>query len=175
VRIPIGWWAIETREGEPFLAKTSWTYFLKAVEWARKYGIRINLDLHAVPGSQNGWNHSGRLGTTNFLNGPMGYANAQRALDYIRILAEFITQPQYRDVIPFFGILNEPQASVIGQETLSSFYVEAYRIVRAAGGAGKGPIVSFHDGFAGLSKWEGFLSDANDIALDYHPYVCSLA
>jgi glucan 1,3-beta-glucosidase len=25
VRIPIGFWVIETREGEPFLAKTSWT------------------------------------------------------------------------------------------------------------------------------------------------------
>lgn len=25
---------------------------LKAVEWARKYGLRINLDLHSVPGSQ---------------------------------------------------------------------------------------------------------------------------
>ena len=26
VRIPIPYWAIETRENEPFLAKTSWTY-----------------------------------------------------------------------------------------------------------------------------------------------------
>lgn len=30
-------------------------YFLKAVGWARKYGIRINLDLHTLPGSQNGY------------------------------------------------------------------------------------------------------------------------
>jgi glucan 1,3-beta-glucosidase len=59
VRIPIPYWAIEVRGNEPFLAKTCWTYFLKAVEWARKYGIRINIDLHAIPGSQNSWNHSG--------------------------------------------------------------------------------------------------------------------
>lgn len=26
VRIPLGYWAIETRGDEPFLAKTSWTY-----------------------------------------------------------------------------------------------------------------------------------------------------
>lgn len=26
--------------------------FLKAMVWARKYGLRIKLDLHAVPGSQ---------------------------------------------------------------------------------------------------------------------------
>ncbi|KAL0565627.1 hypothetical protein V5O48_016397, partial [Marasmius crinis-equi] len=53
VRIPIPFWAIEVRDGEPFLPKVAWKYFLKGVEWARKYGIRINLDLHAVPGSQN--------------------------------------------------------------------------------------------------------------------------
>lgn len=95
-------------------------YFLKCIKWARKYGLRINLDLHAVPGSQNGWNHSGRLGTTGFLNGPMGYANAQRALNIIRSLAEFISQPQYKDVVPMFGILNEPQGSVMGREQLAS-------------------------------------------------------
>jgi len=91
VRIPLPFWAIEVYPNEPFLAKTSWTYFLKAIKWARKYGLRINLDLHAVPGSQNGWNHSGKLGEINFLNAVMGVANAQRALDYIRILAEFIS------------------------------------------------------------------------------------
>lgn len=26
--------------------------FLKAIVWARKFGLRIKLDLHAVPGSQ---------------------------------------------------------------------------------------------------------------------------
>lgn len=94
-------------------------YFLKAIKWARKYGLRINLDLHALPGSQNGWNHSGRLGTVGMLNGPMGYANAQRSLDIIRVLAEFISQPQYKDVVTMFGITNEPQGSVVGQDALT--------------------------------------------------------
>jgi len=38
-----------------FSLPPSKSYFLKAIEWSRKYGLRINLDLHAVPGSQNGW------------------------------------------------------------------------------------------------------------------------
>ena len=50
VRLPLAFWAIEVWEGEPFLEGVSWTYFLKAIQWARKYGIRINLDFHAVPG-----------------------------------------------------------------------------------------------------------------------------
>ncbi|KAG8804929.1 hypothetical protein FRC17_005827, partial [Serendipita sp. 399] len=61
VRLPIPFWAIEKHDSEPFLERVSWTYFLKAIEWARKYGIRINLDFHATSGSQNGWNHSGKL------------------------------------------------------------------------------------------------------------------
>ncbi|KAL0947438.1 hypothetical protein HGRIS_013547 [Hohenbuehelia grisea] len=123
VRIPIAYWAVEVKPGEPFLEKVSWTYFLKAIKWARKYGIRINLDLHAIPGSQNGWNHSGRLGTVGFLNGPMGLANAQRALDTIRVIAEFISQDQYKDVVTMFGILNEPQGTTMGQDALSRLYV----------------------------------------------------
>jgi len=49
----------------------------------------------------------------------MGLANAERSLDYIRILAEFISQPQYRDVVSMFGITNEPQATTIGLDNLS--------------------------------------------------------
>lgn len=174
VRIPIAYWAIEVRAGEPFLAKTSWTYFLKAIEWARKYGLRINLDLHALPGSQNGWNHSGRLGTIGVLNGPMGLANAQRSLDYIRIIAEFISQPQYRNVVTMFGITNEPQGSTVGQDTLSRYYLQAYNIVREASGTGQGngPFVSFHDAFFSRDKWAGFLPNADRISLDSHPYLC---
>ena len=26
-----------------------------SIEWARKYGLRIYLDIHGLPGSQNGW------------------------------------------------------------------------------------------------------------------------
>ena len=95
-------------------------YALKAIKWARKYGLRINLDLHATPGTQNTWDHSGRRGTVGWLNGPMGYANAQRSLDYIRIIAQFISQPQYKDVVTMFCILNEPRGDIVGIENLQS-------------------------------------------------------
>jgi len=49
----------------------------------------------------------------------MGFANAQRSLDYIRIIAEFISQPEYRDVVVMFGITNEPQGPTVGQDALS--------------------------------------------------------
>jgi len=58
-----------------------------------------------------GYNHSGKVNQFNFLHGVMGFANAQRALEYIRVFTEFISQPQYSNVVPMFGIMNEPHPS----------------------------------------------------------------
>jgi aryl-phospho-beta-D-glucosidase BglC (GH1 family) len=176
VRIPLPFWAIETYPNEPHLPKVSWKYFLTAIEWARKYGLRINLDLHAIPGSQNGWNHSGKMGQIDFLNGVMGLTNAQRALDYIRIIAEFISQPEYRNVVPFFGIMNEPNCndSSFPLSAIQAFYAKAYTIIRNVGGtgAGNGPFISIHEAFQGLDMWTDFLTGADRLALDSHPYIC---
>ena len=66
-----------------------------------------------------GLNHSGKFGQINFLNGIMGIANAQRTLDYIRIITEFISQPEYRNVIPLFGLVNEALVGTIGQDVMT--------------------------------------------------------
>lgn len=68
----------------------------------------------------SGYNHSGRSGRPNFLNGVMGIANAQRALEIMRVYTEFISQPQYKNLVPIFGIMNEALLSVIGRSTLTS-------------------------------------------------------
>jgi glucan 1,3-beta-glucosidase len=117
--------------------------------------------------------HSGKLGDINFLNGVMGIANAQRTLDYIRILAEFISQPEYRNVVPFFGILNEPVGTTSGEDAMKSFYAQAYDIIRTAGGSGQGngPVISIYESFFGLSEWVGYLPGADRLALDSHPYL----
>ncbi|MBW0518499.1 hypothetical protein O181_058214 [Austropuccinia psidii MF-1] len=176
IRLPVGWWMIETWPGEPFLAGVSFKYFLKAITWARKYGLRINLDLHAVPGSQNGYNHSGRLGSINFLVGLMGLANAQRSLNYIRTLTQFISQSQYSNVIPMFSVLNEAFVQKIGVQQIRSYYYQVYQLMRSITGfgQGKGPMMVIHDGFQGTGAghlgWTGFLKGADRLGLDSHNY-----
>jgi glucan 1,3-beta-glucosidase len=120
IRLPIPFWAVQSYNTEPFLERVSWKYILKAFAWARKYGIRINLDLHAVPGSQNAFNHSGKQGQVNFLYGPMGLANGQRTLDYLRVITEFIAQPQYANVVPMLGFVNGPVSSQIGDDVMTA-------------------------------------------------------
>jgi hypothetical protein len=66
------------------------------------------------------FNHSGKQGQVNWMNGIMGIANAQRSLDYIRIITEFISQAEYQELIPLFGIVNEALLTTIGQNELIS-------------------------------------------------------
>ncbi|KAG8905076.1 hypothetical protein FRB99_000724 [Tulasnella sp. 403] len=174
VRLPMPFWAIQKYDSEPFLEHVSWTYALKAFKWARKYGIRINLDLHAVPGSQNGYNHSGKMGMINFLMGVMGYANAERGLDYMRIIVEFISQPEYKNLIPLFGVMNEARTADIGMDVIGSFYLHMHDVLRNVTGigAGNGPFLSIHDGFQPLAQWADFLPGNDRLALDTHPYMC---
>ncbi|KAJ8594245.1 glycoside hydrolase family 5 protein [Rhizopogon salebrosus TDB-379] len=172
IRLPIPFWAIEKWDFEPFLEKVCWPYILRVFQWARKYGIRVNLDLHTIPGSQNGYNHSGKLGSINFLNGVMGVANAQRALDYIRIITEFISQPEWVDVVPVFSIVNEALVSEIGTDQITSFYLLAHDTIRniTGYGEGHGPYIAIHDGFLGTAAWADFLQGSDRIILDTHPY-----
>ena len=102
VRIALGYWAIMTYPNDPYLPKISWNYFLKAISWGRKYGIRILLDFHALPGSQNGWNHSGHVGAVNWMYGVMGIVNAQRSLEAIRTFTEYISQDGVKQVVPMY-------------------------------------------------------------------------
>ena len=82
------------------VALTPYSYFNKAIVWARKYGLRILLDFHGLPGSQNPWNHSGKGGMTNWMYGVMGLANAQRSLEQMRSMTEYLSQPGIREVVP---------------------------------------------------------------------------
>lgn len=172
IRLPIPFWAIEKWDFEPFLEKVCWPYILRVLQWARKYGIRVNLDLHTIPGSQNGFNHSGKLGSVNFLNGVMGLANAQRALDYIRIITEFISQPEWVDVVPVFSIVNEALLTTIGRDQIITFYLLAHDMIRniTGYGEGHGPYIAIHDGFEGTAAWTNFLQGSDRVILDTHVY-----
>ncbi|EJD37873.1 glycoside hydrolase [Auricularia subglabra TFB-10046 SS5] len=170
IRLPIPFNAFGTLEGEPYLPNVAWDYVLKAFKWARKYGIRLNLDLHSMPGGQNGLNHSGIKGSVAWLAGVMGYANTQRSLNFVRGLTEFISQDEYKNLIPIISIVNEPQGQ--DRKTLEEFYLEAYKMIRGITGIGegKGPYIAIHDHFEPVSNWKDFLHGADRLILDTHPY-----
>jgi glucan 1,3-beta-glucosidase len=168
IRIPYSYWAVKVFVGDPYVFGVSWRYLLRGIEWARKYGLRVDLDLHAAPGSQNGWNHSGRQGAVDFITGPDGVTNAQRTLDIHQQLSTFFAQDRYKNVIAFYSLLNEPSPA-IGQNNLANWTAEAYKIVN--GDAVSAPQV-FSDSELGITSWQGKLQGyGNSLVIDVHQYT----
>jgi glucan 1,3-beta-glucosidase len=168
VRIPFSYWAVTTYNGDPYVPKISWRYLLRAIEWARKYGLRINLDLHGAPGSQNGWNHSGHQGAVNWLKGTDGALNGQRTLDIHNQLSSFFSAPRYSNIIAIYGLVNEPKMTYLDVDTVLSWTKTAITNIRTNN---MKAIIAFGDGFRGLDNWQGELQDFENLLLDVHQYV----
>lgn len=168
VRIPFSYWAWQTFDGDPYVFRTSWRYLLRGIEWARKHGLRINLDVHGLPGSQNGWNHSGRQGDIGWLNGTDGDLNAQRSLEMHNALSQFFSQPRYKNIIAFYGLCNEPKMTALSTTAVQNWTATAFNLVRANGITAW---VVMGDGFRGLENWQGQLQGYNKLLLDVHQYV----
>lgn len=168
VRIPFSYWAVITYDGDPYVGNVSWRYLLRGIEWARKYGLRINLDLHGAPGSQNGWNHSGHQGEIGWLNGTDGTLNGDRTIAIHKQLSEFFTQPRYKNIVTMYGLVNEPRMVELDQSTVLAWTTKAVEAVQANNFTG---IVVFGDGFMGLDNWQGKLTGQKNLLLDVHQYV----
>ncbi len=115
VRIPVGYWILEG--DNPFVAsigRLDWAFTM-----AKRYDLKILLCLHGAPGSQNGHDHSGRVGKALWYK---EVAYRERTLDVLERLAT-----RYREEPALWGIelLNEPKTALF-QLKLRAFYREAY-------------------------------------------------
>ena len=59
VRLPVGYWVLaDTAEAAAPFVEGGLQYVDKAMEWGAAHGIGVLIDMHAAPGSQNGFDHS---------------------------------------------------------------------------------------------------------------------
>lgn len=67
VRIPIGYWALVPQSGDPYV-QGQLPHLDNAIGWARNHGLKVLLDIHGLPGSQNvsGWHMISRSSTDHF-------------------------------------------------------------------------------------------------------------
>ncbi|KIX05781.1 uncharacterized protein Z518_03753 [Rhinocladiella mackenziei CBS 650.93] len=168
VRIPFPYWAVTTYEGDPYVPKVAWRYLLRAIEYCRENGLRVNLDLHSVPGSQNGWAHSGRQGDIGWILGANGATNAQRSLDIHDQLSQFFAQARYKNVVTIYGLVNEPKMLVIPHQSVLDWNKQAISIIR---GHGIDQQIVFGDGFLSLDSWDDMFHGVDDkLVMDTHQY-----
>lgn len=168
VRFPFGYWIVQNFGDEPYIPQISWRYLLRGIEYCRQNGLRVNLDLHGAPGSQNGWNHSGRQGVIGWLNGTDGDLNAQRTLDIHHKLSVFFAQPRYKNLVTMYGLVNEPRNVELDTQKVVAWTQKAITQIRSDGITA---IIVFGDGFMGLDNWQGKLQNNKDLLLDVHQYV----
>ena len=73
IRIPVPYWMWDVSADEPFPPPPAsddegMRFFLKrAAKWCDEIGLKFLLDLHGAPGSQNGFDNSGRRGEVNWV------------------------------------------------------------------------------------------------------------
>ncbi len=160
----------------------------KAFAWAEKYEIMILIDLHTVPGSQNGFDNGGISGVCKWAQQPESveftlnlleklserYA-MRKSLWGIGILNEPITEHMWNvmDIQSRYKPVDEEMArgsAPISMKFLRQFYIDAYHRIRLHLPEDKA--VVFHDGFE-LKIWKDFMREKEfkNVVLDTHQYL----
>ena len=158
IRIPVGYWIISG--DQPYVKaidKLDW-----AVEMAKKYNILVLICLHGAPGSQNGNDHSGRVGSAKWYEQPKARA---KTTEVLKQLAE---RYSHEDTVWGIELLNEPLVK-IWQKILRDFYTKSYDAIRKVGR--KELVVVFSDAFT-PRLLSGALRAYRDfpVHLDHHWY-----
>ena len=138
VRIPVGYWILgDIQEGEPWVSGDL-AYLERGLRWIRDVGLHAILDLHCAPGSQNGFDNSGRMGEVHFAdsdtasNGRVTYPNIDRALDTIDALTKHFSADEYKGTVVGIELVNEAFIS-IPLEIVKDYYVQGYERVKRYG------------------------------------------
>lgn len=166
VRIPIGYWAFDSSGNDPYVKSNQGDYLEKAIKWSKKYGLKVIIDLHGAPGSQNGFDNSGHKGSISW---PNSKSFSRRATEVISAIAA--RYAKYDGTVTSIELLNEP-AGFAGDNLLTftkNYYYGAYTAARNKFG---NAAIMIHDAFQSLSYWNGFMPAPKyqQVLLDTHIY-----
>jgi len=167
VRIPIGFWAYDNT-GTPF-SKGAAHYLDQAVGWANTTGLKVIIDLHGAPGSQNGFDNSGqKMDTPNW---QANSSNIDRTLAVLDTIQSQYGGAEYDDIVAGIEVLNEPLSSELDLDALKQYEVDGYNQQRKYS---QDRVVVIQDGFQAPSSYNGWLTpsdnNAQNVAIDHHEY-----
>ena len=117
-----------------------------------------------APGSQNGFDNSGRYGPVTWQQGD----TVRQTLTAIANLAQRYAGDT--DVVTAIELLNEPLGPVLNLDAIKQFYYDGWGNVR---NSNPFTVVTIHDAFEGVGYWNGFMNGAsgvNNVMLDTHIY-----
>lgn len=190
VRIPIPYYIFGDRTNEPYIACIG--ELDSAFDWAEKYGIQILIDMHMVPGSQNGFDNGGISGVCTWAQNP-------DEVEYVLNVLERLAK-RYGKREGLFGIqpLNEPLvgnqewadmdvkdrykpvdeelyelSAPISLEFLKEYYQKVYERLHPLLSDGKW--IVYHDAFS-VWNWFTFMlgESYENIVFDTHVYLFNI-
>ncbi|TFK37198.1 glycoside hydrolase family 5 protein [Crucibulum laeve] len=170
VKVPLGTWAFGVNKGEPFV-QGQLPYLKKAAHWAQKHGLKLLIDFHGAPGSQNGFLNSG-----HFLASPTWHTsktNIEETSTAVKQLAWMFKD--MTDTVTIIDPLNETPAFLGPNVTsiIKDFYTDSYGNIRYPYGNSRksSTIVLLHDGFS-LNVWDDFMitPEWEGVMFDTHFY-----
>lgn len=158
IRIPIGYWAFELLPNDPYIQGQE-KYLDLAIEWATKYNLFIQIGIHGLPGSQNGFDNSGLYTETpTWLENELNMNLTYRLVDYI------LNKYGNHTTIHSIQLVNEPLGFLLNKEKLSNFYI--YCLEKIIQKNIKAKLV-LHDAFFNIESWKNF---PGEFILDHHLY-----
>lgn len=66
------------------------------MQWAGELDLKVLIDLHGAPGSQNGWEETGLVGPVLFT---ANSSNSERTINVLQNLTKEFTQSKYGGVV----------------------------------------------------------------------------
>ncbi|XP_024519973.1 glucan 1,3-beta-glucosidase A [Selaginella moellendorffii] len=124
VRIPVGWWiAYDPKPPFPFVGG-SLQALDNAFQWAGMNNMKVIIDLHGAPGSQNPWEHSGTRDGVSIWSQPKYISQTIQVIDFLA--SRYSKNPALLGI----ELLNEPRSDDVSFETLKQYYTLGYQTVR---------------------------------------------
>ncbi|OJA19124.1 hypothetical protein AZE42_02153 [Rhizopogon vesiculosus] len=166
VRLPIGYWAFEVGAGEPYITGQL-DYLKSAITWASNHDLKLIIDLHGAPGSQNGYDNSGHK--MSYPTWHSNQTNVDRTDAIIKTIISMVDSQT--GTVPIIAPLNEP-AGYNGDDVLEVVKQYWYDSYPYGSSQQSNTVELIHDAFQSLSYWDGFMSssDYQGVAMDTHIY-----
>lgn len=168
LRIPIGFWAYDN-SNTPYIQGAD-AYMEKAIGWARSAGLKVWVDCHGSPGSQNGFDNSGQAGNVEWQVGD----NMARSITVLKTMAKKYGAQEYADVVVGLELTNEPISWGNNQfSKTQSWAQDAYKAVKAQA-TNPNLVIVMHDAFQGVTSWtdigKSLNTEGRTFGVDTHMY-----
>ncbi|KAK0530254.1 hypothetical protein OC834_003378 [Tilletia horrida] len=183
VRIPFPHFAFPDaiEDNIPYFSLNRLDKLKEGVLLAKKYGLKVWISLHSLPGSQNGYDSSGRIGPAKWATSPEYTTLSKRAFNH---LVSIFSQEPYASAVLAIEPANEPTAAQDDDilQTLRNFYPLAFDLFHSAkqrnlavgAPASNQLMFAAHDGWKGMRYWAqpAFFNETvrEQMLLGMHPY-----